>query len=440
MRSVKNILDKDFQQVAISNLWRLLSGPLLLLLIPVMLSESEQGYWFTFMALSAFVMLADMGFSNIVLQFAAHERAHLIINNDGAFSGKLSSLEKLSALYGFSQRLLNRVALIIGPVIFATGVLVFDNLSFSVVSGWGLYLLGSIIYLRNNLLLAFFEGCDKVAETHAIRRNISVVSVAVSVLLLISNAGLNSLVASQLIAALYGYWAVKRRYTPLVYQLKSLVHKDSYNWLPILRPLMVKYAVSWTSGYVTMSLFVPVSMALHGAEFSGKIGLTWAIFSNIFSLSVMWVTAVLPKINMSISRYEFDEVDILIRNRLMLCLSTYVFGVIVFAAVYQYFDIIAQLKDRFLAAHNMFLVGVIWFFQIIINTLALHARSFKKEPYYKPSVFLAVYVLVTTLYIASNYGEAYIFLGLISSFIWWLPVFYYVTRKSINSSKLEMLG
>ena len=51
--------------------------PLILLSIPFFLTPEVQGFWYTFISLAALSVLADLGFSNIILQFSAHEFAFL---------------------------------------------------------------------------------------------------------------------------------------------------------------------------------------------------------------------------------------------------------------------------------------------------------------------------------------------------------------------------
>ena len=44
---------KDIFATLINQIWRLVSGPVIMLLIPLFLTETQQGYWFLFTSLSA---------------------------------------------------------------------------------------------------------------------------------------------------------------------------------------------------------------------------------------------------------------------------------------------------------------------------------------------------------------------------------------------------
>lgn len=84
----KKIFDHDFRNTAINQLWRLLSGPALLILVPLYLSSEAQGYWYTFISMAALAVFADMGFSAVLLLFASHEFAHLKFNNQKELCAK----------------------------------------------------------------------------------------------------------------------------------------------------------------------------------------------------------------------------------------------------------------------------------------------------------------------------------------------------------------
>ena len=88
-KSIKDIAATFFNQA-----WRLISGPLMLLLIPLYLTEEQQGYWYLFGSVAALSTFADLGFSNIILQFSAHEYASLKIGNEGFLEGQIENIKK----------------------------------------------------------------------------------------------------------------------------------------------------------------------------------------------------------------------------------------------------------------------------------------------------------------------------------------------------------
>jgi len=69
---IKNNFTRDVAGASLNQMWRLISGPITLILLPLMISSKVQGYWYTFGSVSALSVFADLGFTTIVMQFSAH--------------------------------------------------------------------------------------------------------------------------------------------------------------------------------------------------------------------------------------------------------------------------------------------------------------------------------------------------------------------------------
>lgn len=95
------LADRDMLHTLLNQLWRVAAGPVLLLCIPLFLTSVEQGYWYTFTSLAALAVFADLGFSTIVLQFAAHEFTHLSFDKNGEVCGDRQALFNAALLYFF---------------------------------------------------------------------------------------------------------------------------------------------------------------------------------------------------------------------------------------------------------------------------------------------------------------------------------------------------
>lgn len=97
-------LDRDVTHTALNQLYRLISGPLMLICIPLFLSAEEQGYWYTFTSVAALSIFADLGFTTIVLQFAAHEFAFLHYDENQKIDGDEFHLHKLADFFRFCMK------------------------------------------------------------------------------------------------------------------------------------------------------------------------------------------------------------------------------------------------------------------------------------------------------------------------------------------------
>ncbi|ULQ59877.1 hypothetical protein K7I13_00540 [Brucepastera parasyntrophica] len=136
-------------------LWRLLSGPLTILFIPLFLSAEQQGYWYLFGSISALSTFADLGFSNIILQFSAHEFAFLSFDENGVLTGDSEHLKRLGSFFRFIIKWLSTICSIVFPCIFVVGIIFFvrDGVLHDYILPWIIYSIGSLI---NFLIILFY--------------------------------------------------------------------------------------------------------------------------------------------------------------------------------------------------------------------------------------------------------------------------------------------
>ena len=97
---MKNYLNSAVAFTQLNQLFRGLSGILTLILIPLFLTKEQQGYWFTMTSLAALAMLAELGFFQVVLQFAAHEFAYLRFDHNDIV-GSEEHEKRLASLFCF---------------------------------------------------------------------------------------------------------------------------------------------------------------------------------------------------------------------------------------------------------------------------------------------------------------------------------------------------
>lgn len=157
-------INKDLTNTMINSLWRVISGPVMLLAIPFFLTPLEQGYWYTFSGLAALSIFADLGFTTIVLQFSAHEFAYLKFGEKNILIGDNKHLWKLSSFFRFTISWLRRIMCIVFPLIMIGGY-IFLSLKPADIHwqiAWILYSIASAGAFFNSALMSFFEGCNSV--------------------------------------------------------------------------------------------------------------------------------------------------------------------------------------------------------------------------------------------------------------------------------------
>lgn len=420
---LKTLQSHDFRHTAINQLWRLFSGPLLLILIPLYLSAETQGYWYTFVSLAALAVFADMGFSTILLQFSAHEFAHLKFEPDKTLAGSQVHLKRISSLLRFAIKWSAGMGLVAFPIILVIGFVMLNQKQTDVqwMVPWMIYGMASIFIFVNSMLLSFIEGCNSVGEVQKIRFLISFATVISTIIFLVLGSELYALAVSLCIGALSGTLLVLYRYQHMLKQLYILGTQVSHEWKSEILLLIGKYSVSWASGYFIFSFFTPIAFHYYGTIEAGKVGLSIAVCTAIFGIANIWITIIIPKMNILVSHKDYATLDPIFKKHLILSVATYILGITVLFVIVMLFGKYLPFAERLVSPFSLAIIATGWLLQIIINSYALYMRAHKDEPLVIPSFVSGIYIAATTWVIAIYLPFEYFFIGFLSSYIWGIP-------------------
>lgn len=425
---------KDLLTTLANHAWHIISGPVTLLLIPLFLSPEQQGYWYLFGSIAALKYFADLGFSNIILQFSAHEYAFLHFDDDGFLDGEKLNLLKLGSFLRFSIRWIITISALIFPIIYIIGLLFFYRdkvLSFYFLP-WTIYAIGSLFNFYNISILSFVEGLDKIALIQKIKLFAGILNTFIVVFMLICNGHIYALSFGLLLSSLFILFFIIKDLRNILKQLLDITKSYTYNWRKDVIPLFVKYALTWSSGYFSAQIYIPLMHYFHGPVYSGKVGITIALVSAIFTISNIWLYTIIPKINMYISKNIRRKLDILFKKRLMLSLMTYIaiiIGLYIFISLFGKLWLIPKIIVRFMPIQSLIILFLAYFIHLIFNFWAVYVRGHKQEPYVIPTMVSAVWVPVVTYLMGKFMPVNWFFMGLLSNNILFLPVGYMIFKR-----------
>jgi hypothetical protein len=423
--------DKDLINTGLNQGWRLVSGPLILIFIPLFLTSTLQGYWYSFISLGALSALGDLGFTNIVLQFAAHEYAFLRFNNNLLTTQKEEyniHLFKISSLFKFSIKWFFIVMLISSPIIFGIGVELFssknDNVNWLIP--WIIFILGSSLSFLNSVILSFLEGCNQVAKIQKIRLFTSIIYSILVLTTLSLHCALFAIAVAFFISSLLSFIYILIKFRLLIKQMLNIAKENYYNWKNEIFALFWKYVISFGSGYFIFQIYTPLAFKYYGSVEAGKIGFSMTIWGVFYSIATVWIVSVLPKINILVSLKKWNELDNLVKKRLYIGLFTYWALCSIFFIIYFLLRDQPLILKRVTTLNNLLLLTFFWSIQYFISTWAFYLRAHKEEPYLLNSLLSAIYVSLITFLIVKTLPSDYILLGLSSSAALFLPWNYYI--------------
>lgn len=431
IKHLKSLVSYDARQSALNQLWKLFSGPLLLILVPLYLTTEVQGYWYTFISLAALAVFADMGFSSILLLFASHEFAHLKFNDDKTLTGKKEHLIRLATLGKFATKWSCIMSLLAFPIVLLIGYFFLDNRESDIdwQLPWLLYGIASILVFLNSMVLSFIEGCDSVGDVQKIRFYVSLTSAIVTALLLITGEGLYSLALALLCGGLIGSTLIFARYKKMILQLYKISNDNKHPWAPEIFPLIWRFSISWISGYFILSVFTPLAFHFYGPVNAGQVGFSMAICVAMFSISNIWLSIITPKLNMYAAQNKIKELNKAFRKGVLLATTTYILGAATLIVALSVINGHPLLENRITTKLSLLTLSSGWLIQLIINALAIYMRSYKKEKLVIVSIFNGTYVTITTLIIAKYFPFDYIFVGFTSAYLLVLPWVYTIFKK-----------
>lgn len=420
---------------SVNQLFRLISGPLMLVTIPLFLKSEIQGYWYTFGSISALSMLADLGFTTIILQFSAHEFAHLKMNAQMNLEGPQEYIDRLSTLFRFVMQWTCMLIGIAFPLIFLVGWSIFTGKGDKSIwlLPWSIFISASSLGFINSIVSSFVTGCDQVANIQKRLLVSSITQVVVTLSALYLGAGLYAIGIASIVGNILSSTLLITQYNTL---FKTLLMKVTipYKWGKEIFKLLWKYAVSWSSGYMIFQIYTPFMFIYHGPIEAGKVGISISLVTAMFSISNIWISANTPRFNMLVSQKDWHQLDRQFWKNLTLSILTFIFEVLVlFIIVYALsgrwilFDRISSRFASFLAL-SMLIIG--WFLEIVINGFATYMRAHKQEPIVTLSVVSGLFIVITTYFSARFLPADLFFLGFLLSFLFALPWTIWIFHKN----------
>lgn len=421
--NLRPLLNSDFRHTIINQLWKLFSGPLMLVLLPLYLTAEAQGYWYTFISLAALAIFADMGFSSVLIMFSAHEFAHLKFNNDKTLVGDEHYLIRLATLWKFSLKWSTIMATIFFPLVLLLGYFILDEKTTELnwKLAWIIYGLASVFVFCNSMILSFIEGCNSVGEVQKIRFQVSVITVTITILLLIIGSDLYALSCALLAGALSGSAIVILKYRALFLQLSHLAKNHTHPWWRETIPLIWRYALSWISGYFIFSIFTPLAFHYYGAIQAGQVGLSLSACMAIFGIANIWLTIITPKINIAVAQHDHLYINKIFRLSFCMAIATYTIGFFLLLLILYILKDKPSFTERLLPIEPLLMMGTGWLLQIAINSMAIYIRAHKQEPLVFASILNGLYVATITLLTVTYLPLEYLFIGFLSAYIITLP-------------------
>lgn len=380
------------------------------LLIVHFLTAAEQGYYYALWSLVALQSVFELGFSFVILQVAAHERAHLEFHADGSITGSEVAHLRLASLLQRAVKWYTIAAVMMGIALLLGGMRFFSlHQQPQAPNIWitplRVTVLACAITFSIGPILSFLEGCGQVAQVARMRFFQSTVSVAASWTAMLSHHGLFSpamvLLGQGFVASILLY----SRRKLLIPLLRVHVVDQGISWKREVWPFQWKIAVSWLCDYFIFQLFTPVLFAFRGPEEAGRMGLSMNIVTQLSAMMLAWMTTKAAPFGSLIAKRERPELDRMffrsLRQSLVLFAGAAVAVLIgVLASPYILPKISRRIEDW-----PIFLLLLLTALSShVVQSEAIYLRAHKCEPFLIQSIVIATCTAASVVLLAKTSG------------------------------------
>ena len=427
------IKDRALLNTFFNQLWRVISGPLTLLAIPTYLTPIEQGYWYTFISLAALAVFADLGFTNIIVQFVAHEFAFCNFDKNGILSGDELHLQKIADLFRFCVKWMSFLVIIVFPCISFYGIYILSskNVLINWYLPWLIYSSFSGLMFIYTVIFSFFEGCNLIEQIQLCKLKIGIGVTLTTLIGLIFNLKLYALAGSYVCSVFLGFYFINKYFKKNIKILWKLSSRKKYSWAKEFFLLLWKYAISLSSNYFITQSFTLIAFHFSNESFAGQVGISLTIWTVAYNISNSFILSNTTNFNILVGSKKILELNKLFKRCFIKSICFFVMGSIIFFIVFYNFYEIIYFFRRFISPFEMIILFCAYVLYFIVNNLNVYVRSYKKEPMSIFFLIQAIYVTFSSYYFLVNWGEDYFFLGFLTSYIFILPImiFFYIKYK-----------
>jgi len=399
--------------------WASGSGLVTVVLIARLLSPAEQGYYYTYASLIALQLVFELGFSQVVMQLASHERAHLAIEPDGSVKGNRVAHARLASILQLSVRWYGIGSICFGLILIPAGLYFFSTHQHigEVVSWrapWIAAATAAVFAFQLDPLYSFFEGCGFVSNIAHMRWMQAIVGSLLAWTALLTHHGLYApamVIAGQVLVG--AIWLSMRRGL----LLGLLTHKaedERVSWQNEIWPFQWRIAISWISGYFVYQTFNPFLFAFRGPVAAGQMGMSMSFANSLMAIAGAWVSTKAAPFGTLIAHRNYKQLDTVFFRTLWQ--STLVAGlgaIVVWSATTYLHSTHGRYADKLLSPLPFALLLIAAMFNHIFAFIAIYLRAHKQEKLFQLSLSIAIAVLLSNSFFAKTSGA----LGMVAGYL-----------------------
>ncbi len=410
-------LDRAIGFTVLARGWSTVAGVVTVLLIAHFLTPAEQGYYYTFSSLVALQIVFELGFSFVILQLAAHERARLHIQEDGSITGDLVAHSRLASVLQRAVRWYSAGALLMATALLPAGFYFFlahrqPGVPVSWQLPWIAAVLATTLTFQMDPLFAFIEGCGRIPQVARMRLTQAIGSTLMAWTALSLHHGLFApamIISGQAIAGGCFLFTQRSLLLPLLHHKTS---DHSVSWQREIWPFQWRIAISWICGYFIFQLFNPVLFAYRGATEAGRMGMSLTIVSALSAVALAWMSTKASPFGTLVARGDYQTLDVLFFRTLRQSeFLLFVGAAVVLLGLGYTTQFYSHLAERVLPLPVFGLLLATALCNHVVFSEAIYLRAHKREPFLPISIAVGIMTTFSTVILGKLWGAQGVTIG-----------------------------
>ena len=290
------------------------------LIVVRFLSLEQQGFWYLFTSLLAMAGNAELGFGQILSRLCAIEWGRKAQGHEDS-GVRLQNLFKVALVFGLLFGVLAAVATGAAGYYWISSrpAVAASHVDWKLT--WWLSSIAGPLLIALSMVNSYFEGCQLVATVNVRRFVMSWAGLVGSAGVFVLGGNLLGFAGSRLLPFAIGAAMIGYQHRALIASLGDWWNaRRLVSWGGDIWPLQWRYALSWSSGILINTLYVPVVFNYLGPADGGRFGLSMSILNFIFMTTTMLAGAKSPKLAMLFGQRKFAEMLQELRNMSLLTL------------------------------------------------------------------------------------------------------------------------
>jgi hypothetical protein len=249
-----------------------------------------------------------------------------------------------------------------------------------------------------NPFFSFLEGCGQVWQVGRMRFGQALLGAAMSWGALLAHHGLYSpaMVIIAYVAA--GMAFLYSRRNLCLGLLRYPAREQAVSWRSEVWPFQWKIAVSWVCTYLNGQVIVLMLFAYRGPAEAGQFGMSLGITTYLAVSMAAWMSTKATPFGQMVARGELEQLKGLFFRTLRQALSLFVaVAALCELAVVALEHVLPRVAARMVSPTIFALLLLTCMSFLIVQSMAIYLRSFKREPFLVQSIVVAVSTVILAL-------------------------------------------